>query len=140
MILKQHSDASYLSEGEARSCRHAGFFYCGDSGTANQNNGALLITSTIMHNVMSSAAEVECGSLFNKTAKRASHSEPPFEEMGHPQPATPTQVDNSTKPMGLPTKLPQTMQIQIYGHAILMDPARSRQTRPIQCLLLAPNH
>ena len=95
MILKQHSDASYLSEEEARS-RHCGFFYLGDIDTNDdENNGALLVTSTIMKNVMASAAEAECGSLFD-TCKEGVPIRITLIEMGHDQPATPTQVDNST--------------------------------------------
>ena len=96
MILKQHSDASYLSEAKARS-RGAGFFYLGDinADTIEENNGALLVTSTIMSNVMSSVAEAECGSLFN-TCKDGVPIRITLNEMGHIQPPTPTQVDNST--------------------------------------------
>ena len=70
MILKQHSDASYLSEDKARS-RHVGFFYLGDidADTIKEINGAHLVTSNIMPNVMSFVAEAECGSLFDACKK-----------------------------------------------------------------------
>jgi hypothetical protein len=48
-----------------------------------------------MRNVMSSAAEAECGALFHNM-KEAVPFRNTLEEMGHPQPATPIQVDNST--------------------------------------------
>jgi hypothetical protein len=68
MILRIHSDASYLSEAKARS-RLGGHFYLGDksSNKPDRNNGAILTTSTIMRNVMPSAAEAKCGALFNNT-------------------------------------------------------------------------
>ncbi len=68
MILKSHSDASYLSEANARS-QAGGHFYLGDK-QANQperGNGALLNKTKIMQNVMSSAAEAKCGAVFENT-------------------------------------------------------------------------
>jgi hypothetical protein len=97
MILKIHSDASYLSEPKARS-QHVGHFYLGDIATTKPEvgNGPLLVTSTIMCNIMSSAAEAECGALFNNTKQEGVPLRITLEEMGHPQPPTPVQVDNST--------------------------------------------
>jgi hypothetical protein len=65
MILYIHSDASYLSEREAKS-RAGGFFYMGNSAnTANRiTNGATFIISTVLKHVMSSAAEAEIGAVF----------------------------------------------------------------------------
>jgi hypothetical protein len=96
MILRIHSDASYLSKAEARS-RSGGHFYLGDksSNKPDVNNGAILTTSIIMINVMSSAAEAECGALFNNT-KDGVALRNTLAKMGHPQPPTPVQVDNST--------------------------------------------
>jgi hypothetical protein len=96
MILKIHSDASYLSAPKACS-RHAGCFYlCKHASNKPEiGNGPLLVTSTIMRNIMSSAAEAECGALFNNT-KDGVPLRITLAEMGHPQPATPVQVDNST--------------------------------------------
>jgi hypothetical protein len=54
MILHIHSDASYLSENEAKS-RTGGFFYM-DSDTKTDKkltNGAILIISKAIKNVMS---------------------------------------------------------------------------------------
>jgi hypothetical protein len=58
MILHIHSDASYLSEKEAKS-RAGGFFYMGSStNTENKlTNGAILIISKVLKHVMFSAAE-----------------------------------------------------------------------------------
>jgi hypothetical protein len=96
MILRIHSNASYLSKAKARS-RSGGRFYLGDksSNKPDVNNGAILTPSIIMRNVMSSAAEAECGALFNNTKDGvALHNT--LAGMGHPQPTTPVQVDNST--------------------------------------------
>jgi hypothetical protein len=48
-----------------------------------------------MKNVMSSAAEAELGALFHN-ATEACSLRTILEEMGHPQPPTPIQTDNST--------------------------------------------
>jgi hypothetical protein len=96
MILRMHSDASYLSVSRARS-RAGGHFFLGTNNykDAKENNGAILTISQIIKNVMASAAEAECGALFINT-KEAVALRNTLEEMGHPQPATPVQVDNTT--------------------------------------------
>eukprot|EP00957_Ditylum_brightwellii_P172381 13123491-Ditylum_brightwellii.AAC.1 len=58
-------------------------------------NGPLLVYSTILCNVMVSAAEAELGALF-VNAKEAVALRITLEELGHLQPATPILVDNST--------------------------------------------
>ncbi len=58
------------------------------------NNGAILTIATIIKAVMSSAAEAELGALFIN-AKEAVHLRQILEEMGHPQPRTPMQTDNT---------------------------------------------
>jgi hypothetical protein len=69
MILRVHSDASYLSRSNARSVA-GGIFYCGsDSGDdektgENRINGGLLAISCIIPTVCSSAAEAEYAALF----------------------------------------------------------------------------
>ncbi len=66
MILRCHSDASYLSEHEARS-RTGGFFYLGsqdDPVPITKPNGAVHILSSIMRQVLASALESEIGGLF----------------------------------------------------------------------------
>ena len=59
------------------------------------NNGAVLTITQIIKNVMSSAAEAELGALFIncREAVPAHHK---LEEMGHKQPPTPMQTDNTT--------------------------------------------
>ena len=69
MILHIHSDASYNSEAKTRS-RAGGHFCLGKNASVRptmHNNGAILNTSAIMHNLMASASEAECGALFNST-------------------------------------------------------------------------
>jgi hypothetical protein len=96
MILYIHSDASYLSERESKS-RAGGFFYMGNSvNTANKlTNGEILIISTVLKHVMSSAAEAEIGAVFIN-AKEGAVLRTALEEIGHPHPPTPLETDNTT--------------------------------------------
>ena len=91
---------SYLSESEARS-RAAGFFYL----SSNQDvtpptakpaplNGPVHILCKIINNVMSSATEAEVAGLF-LNGQDAVMLRNTLEFLGHPQPATPVQTDNS---------------------------------------------
>ena len=63
MVLAINSDTSYLSENNAQSRAGGHHFLSGDEETP-PNNGAVPNLSTIIHNVMSSAAEAEIGALF----------------------------------------------------------------------------
>jgi hypothetical protein len=96
MVLWIHSDASYLSASKARSWA-GGYFFLGNK-PSNQpevaGNGAILNTATIMRNTLASAVEAECGAMFNNT-KTAVALRNTLEEMGHEQPPTPVQADNS---------------------------------------------
>ena len=94
MVLSIHSDASYLSERNARS-RAGGHHYLSDDSPSPLNNGAILNISQIIKNVMASAAEAELGALF-LNATTAVPIRQTLTEMGHPQPRTPIQTDNST--------------------------------------------
>jgi hypothetical protein len=89
MILNIHSDTSYLSERESKS-RAGGFFYMErNTDKANRlTNGAILIISTVLKNVMSSAAEEEIGAVF-LNAKEGTFLRTTLEELGHPQPQHP---------------------------------------------------
>ena len=100
MILRVHSDASYLSETEARS-RAGGFFYLGDNtaDTAPDSppspiNGAIHINCSIMGNVMASATEAEVGALFHNAQDGCTFRQC-LDFLGHVQPATPIQTDNA---------------------------------------------
>ena len=102
MTLYIHSDASYLSEPKARS-RAGGHFYLSDKpidptikpSTQPPNNGPLHTTSHILRNVMASAAEAKVGALF-VNSQEAIPLRYALKELGHPQPPTPVQTDNST--------------------------------------------
>ena len=94
MILAVHSDASYLSESLARS-RVGGHFFMSKDVESPPNNGAVHTVAKIIKAVMSSAAEAELGGLYIN-AREAVPLRKTLEEMGHPQPKTPMQTDNST--------------------------------------------
>jgi hypothetical protein len=94
MILAVHSDASYLSEANARS-RVGGHFFCSSDVSAPPNNGAVLNISKILKAVMSSAAEAKLGALYIN-ASEAVPMRQLLAEMGHKQPKTPIQTDNTT--------------------------------------------
>ena len=102
MILYIHSDASYLSE--PRACSRAGrHFFLGDERpdmkTPPTNrprlNGPIHSISGIMSNAMGSAAEAEIGAAYINS-QEAVPIRNLLRKLGHPQPATPIQVDNST--------------------------------------------
>jgi hypothetical protein len=94
MVLAVHSDASYLSEAGARS-RAGGHFFMSSDTEDPPNNGAIINTSTIIKSVMSSAAEAELAGLYIN-ASQAVAIRQLLHEMGHQQPRTPIQTDNST--------------------------------------------
>jgi len=102
MILYIHSDASYLSVRKARS-RASGVYFLSDPIPTNTTygeftpklNGIIHVLCKIMRNVMASAAEAEYGALF-VNGQQAVPIRTTLEEMNHPQPPTPIQVDNST--------------------------------------------
>jgi hypothetical protein len=60
-----------------------------------KNNGAILNISQIIHAIMSSTVEAELAPLFIN-AKAAVSIQQTLEELGHPQPRTSIQTDNST--------------------------------------------
>jgi hypothetical protein len=64
--------------------------------TANKlTNGEILIISTVLKHVMSSAAEAEIGAVFIN-AKEGAVLRTTLEELGHPHPPTPLETDNTT--------------------------------------------
>lgn len=94
MVLAVHSDAGYINEPKAQS-RAGGHFYLSSDENFPPNNGAILNIAQIIKAVMSSAAEAELGALFIN-AKEAIYVRNMLTEMGHTQPRTPIQTDNST--------------------------------------------
>jgi hypothetical protein len=94
MILSVHSDAGYLNERNARS-RAGGHFFLSNDEQFPANNGAILNVAQIIKAVMSSAAEAELAALYIN-AREAVYIRQILQELGHPQPRTPIQTDNST--------------------------------------------
>ena len=102
MVLWTVTDASYLSEPRARS-RAGALFFLSDlpkdpknpKSTSPKQNGIIYAMAKIIPNVMSSAMESEVAGTF-MAAKEACPIRVALEEMGHPQPPTPMQADNST--------------------------------------------
>ena len=105
MYLWVHSDASYLSEPQARS-RYAGYFFLSDrpndplqapapGATPPMQNGPILVTTHRLKECVASAAEAELGGLFHN-GREAIPIRTTLEELGHPQGPTPIQTDNTT--------------------------------------------
>ena len=94
MVLSAHSNASYLSESKTRS-RAGGYFFMSNGSPIPANNRSFITISQIIKSVMSSAAEAELGALFINCRKAipATHA---LEAMGHKQPPTTMQTDNTT--------------------------------------------
>jgi hypothetical protein len=95
MILHVYSDASYLTEPEARSCAGRHHYLGNLPGKPGILKGPILNLSKVLKGVMSSAAEAKIGALY-LNAKEATVIRTTLAEMGHPQPATPIETDNST--------------------------------------------
>jgi hypothetical protein len=96
MILHIYSDASYLSENEAKS-RAGGLFYMGSDTKTDKKltNGAILIISKVLKNVISLAAKPEIWTVFIN-AKEGAVLRTTLEELGHKQPPTSMETDNAT--------------------------------------------
>ena len=101
MVLWVHSDGAYLVEPNAKS-RVGGHFFLSDfisdasklSQIVPRLNGPIHILCRILKSIVSSAAECEIAAAFENgldavVIRRA------LIEMGHPQPPTPIQVDNT---------------------------------------------
>ena len=97
MILHVDSDAAYLVLPNAKS-RIAGFFQLTDHPSDSNpppTNGPLLVECKTIKHVVTSAAEAETSALFHN-AKTSIPIRRILIALGHPQPPTPIQVDNST--------------------------------------------
>jgi hypothetical protein len=92
MVLVIHSDASYLSEPKAHSQAGGHFFLSSDCDDPADNGAVLNLTQKA---VMSSAAEAELGALYIN-ARGAIPQRIKLTEMGHKQPQTPMQTNNTT--------------------------------------------
>jgi hypothetical protein len=95
MILHIHSDASYLSVSNARSCLGGLFFLEHKSPEQDKLNGSIINASSIIKNVVASAADSEVGACFHNT-----QSDAPLRvtltELSHTQPPGPLRTSNST--------------------------------------------
>jgi hypothetical protein len=94
MVLVGHSDASYLSKSKARSPA-GGHFFMSNNTSKPLNNGTILTIAQIIKAVMFSTAEAKGEALYIncREAIPAHHS---LKFMGHPQPPTPMQTNNTT--------------------------------------------
>jgi len=94
MILAMHSNTSYLSKANARS-QVGGHFFCSNDVDDPPSNGAILNIPKILKAIMSSAAKAKLGALYINACKAV-----PMHQllinMGHKQPKTPIQTDNTT--------------------------------------------
>jgi len=101
MTLWTHSDASYLTAPKGRS-RAAGYCFLSSQPTTPPtatdepppDNRPIHVLCQIMKTVMASVAEAELGALF-LNAQAICPFRIALEELGHPQPATLLQTDNS---------------------------------------------
>ncbi len=94
MILAMHSNASYLSKANARS-QAGGHFFCSTNGDNPPKNRAVLNISKILKVVMSSAAGAKLGALYINACEAVPMRQL-LTDMGHKQPKTPIQTDNTT--------------------------------------------
>jgi hypothetical protein len=95
MILHIHSDASYLSVSNARS-RHEGLFFLGKPPPEQDTlNISILNVTSVIKNVVASAAESEVGACFHNSQSGAP-LRVTLTELGHTQPPAPLRTDNST--------------------------------------------
>jgi hypothetical protein len=94
MILAIHSDTGYCNQKNARS-QAGGHFLLSNNKKIPPNSGAILTNATIIKAVMSSAAQAKLGAL-NLNAKEAVYLQHILSKMGHPQPKTPIQTNNTT--------------------------------------------
>ncbi len=94
IILAIHSNASYLNKRKSQS-RAGGHFYLSNNVPYPPSNGAILNIAKVIDNVVSSAAEAELGALF-MNVRETVYLRRILAKMGHPQPKTPIQTNNST--------------------------------------------
>jgi hypothetical protein len=105
MALHVASDASYLSAPKARS-RASGYHFLSNlprdptkppvaTDHPAPSNGASNIVCKIMREVLASATEAELAAIY-LNSKESCPIRICLEELGHPQPPTPIQTDNST--------------------------------------------
>jgi hypothetical protein len=95
MILHIHSDASYLSVSNARSCLGC-LFFCGNkSPQQDKLKDSILNVASVIKNVVASAVESEVGGCFHNVQSGAP-LRVTLTELGHIQPPKPLRTYNST--------------------------------------------
>ena len=94
MVLAAQSDVSYLSKTKSQS-RAGGYFFMASNIAFPENNGAVHTVAQIIKTVMSSAAEAELRVLYIN-CREVIPQRNLLKAMGHSQPPTPIQTDNST--------------------------------------------
>jgi hypothetical protein len=94
IVLVVHSNASYLSKPKARSRAGRHYFLSYDEADPI-DNGAVLNIAALIKAVMSSAVEAELEALYINACEAVPQC-CTLEEMGHKQPPTPMQTDNTT--------------------------------------------
>ncbi len=94
MVLAVHSDVSYLSKPSALSQVDC-LFFCSSNAEDPLDNGAVLNIFKVFKAIMSNAAKAELGALYIN-AWEAIPMQLLLKEIGHKQPPTPIQTDNST--------------------------------------------
>ncbi len=94
MILAVHSDTGCCNKMKSRS-QAGGHFFLSNNNKFPPNNGAILTIATVVKAVMSLAAEAELGALY-LNAKEAIYLQQILAKLGHPQPQTHIQTNNST--------------------------------------------
>jgi hypothetical protein len=94
MVLARHSNASYLSKSNAQS-RAGGNLFMSSNVELPHNNSAVSTILQIIKAVMSLAAEAKVGTLFIN-CREAVPARHVLKFLGHTQPPTPMQMDNTT--------------------------------------------
>ena len=92
MILAVHRDAGYCDK--KMQSRAGGHIFLSNNNKFPPNNCAILTVATIIKAVMSWAAEAELGALY-LNPKEVAYLQQILAEMGHPQPQTPIQTNNT---------------------------------------------
>ena len=93
MVLAVTSDTSYVSESKARSWAGEKNFMSKDV-SFPPNNGAVLNIAQIIKTIMSLEAEAEIGTMY-VNAREVVAAQRNLNEMGHRQPRTPMQTNNT---------------------------------------------
>jgi hypothetical protein len=94
IVLAIHSDTGYLNEEGARS-RAGGHHFLSENVASPSNNGAIYNEALIIKAVMSSAAKTKIGALYTN-GRKGVEEQNNLKVIGHSQPPTPVQTDNST--------------------------------------------